>query len=655
MSEGDLGSRSSEAWQVKSSGPGAVSRLASSISSFKLNAMFKAKKDDYEIQKQHLPKSKWEVVAWSAVVSVILMICGFIIFVVSGSMGSHKGKQIYEELNSTWNGTGLYVALFWIGILLSLAFCMLSIVGVFVLFYQEMKMEWRRLGLVKADDLNNTKWTSKLTQKFTLFLAILFTLSVLWYMVQAAASWSLIWYFHSLENMTGVPLSTSKASLLMTVEERLRPVLPELESLFPNVTEQEALTTFCPSLLCVDLMAFKFIKSDQCICNKTVIESVNSLSGEAATLYIVNLVGVVILFLASLVLALRCMLAAASIQLRLKHWEYMQPVLVATGITSPTDGERMLASEANRNIFGHQSADVHRGKSPQDNVHETSSLPVLQRITSDYIPKEPAKYHQQVLDSYFPSVGTDGMTHHDVEMGMHDTAGGLGNDQANDYKLENGASHVSLNGNATPLAITVSKSFGDSMVKSLEKIQNLEEDDKFSNGMAGPDTGASGVDRMNLRNWDDSDHTVPLPEGVGIDVDLDEIRRRSKEKYSEANDSTARSINFGESSPVSKYQIFESGHMSSPESMSTRESTLVGQRVSVVQAYSTGKKKNSQTKSRISFKDICQAEKKTPDTNSASKKMKKSKTKRKPSLEVGLENPYLNWGDSDDSSSTENA
>jgi hypothetical protein len=95
--------------------------------------------------------------------------------------------------------------------------------------------------------------------------------------------------------------------------------------------------------------------------------------------------------------------------------------------------------------------------------------------------------------------------------------------------------------------------------------------------------------------------------------------------------------------------------MSSPESLSTRESTLAGQRLSVVQAYSAGKKKNGQTKSRVSFEDICRLEKEPPGTSSASKKKKKSKTKRKPSLEVGLENPYLNWGDSDDSSSTENA
>ncbi len=43
----------------------------------------------------------------SAVVSVVLMIAGVIILIVSGTMGSNKGKQIYEELNSTWNGTGL--------------------------------------------------------------------------------------------------------------------------------------------------------------------------------------------------------------------------------------------------------------------------------------------------------------------------------------------------------------------------------------------------------------------------------------------------------------------------------------------------------------------------------------------------------------------
>eukprot|EP00890_Picochlorum_soloecismus_P005855 jgi/Picsp_1/6270/NSC_03622-R1_---NA--- len=667
----DQGSRGSEAWQVKKSGTGAMGRLASSITSFKLNAMYKSRKNDFEIQKEHLPKSKWEIVAWSAVVSVVLMIAGVIILIVSGTMGSNKGKQIYEELNSTWNGTGLYVALFWIGILLSLMFCTLSIFSVFVLFYQEMKMEWRRLGLVKTDALKDRKWTSKLTQKFTVFLAILFTLSVLWYVVQAAASWSLILYYHSLENMTEVPLSASKESLLITVEDRLRPVLPQLESLFPNVTDQEALATFCPSLVCVDLMAYRFIKSDECICNRTIIESVNSLSGEAATLYIVNLVGVVILLLASLVLALRCMLAAASIQLRLKHWEYMQPVLVATGITSPSDGERMLAPEATRQLFGDQSADGQRVKSPQENLHETSNLPVLHRITSDYIPKESIKYQQQVLDSYFPPVGAGGIVHHDVEMGMLGPSGGPGNDrggsksaQANKDERESGApraavpqegaSHVLLNGNTTPLAITVSKSFGDSMVQSLEKIQNLEEDEQISSVLGGLDTGASGVHGINFHRWDASDHPVRLTERVGTTIDLGENQDSTgKRPLVKSNDNMAKILNFGETSPVSKYHNFDSSHMSSPESQSTRESVLVGQRVSVVQAYSAGKKKSGQIKSKVSFEDICPPEKKPPDTSSAKKK--KSKAKRKPSLDVGLENPYLNWGDSDDSSSTENA
>jgi len=631
--------------------------------------MFRSKKDDYEIQKQHMPKSKWEIVAWSAVISVILMSSGVIIFIVSGSMGSNKGKQIYNELNSSWNGTGLYVAVFWIGILLSLLFCTLSIISVFVLFYQEMKMEWRRLGLVKTEALKDKRWTSRVTHNFTVFLAILFTLSVLWYVVQAAASWSLILLYHSLEAMTEVPLSASKETLLINVEDKLRPVLPELENLFPNVTEQEALTTFCPSLLCVDLMAYKFIKSDECICNKTIIESVNSLSGEAVTLFIVNLVGIIILLLASLVLALRCMLAAASIQLKLKHWEYMQPVLVATGITPASDGEKMLAPEATRRFFGDQSAGNQRVKSHQNNLHETSSLPVLQRITSNYIPKESIKYQQQVLDSYFPPIGTGGMVHRDVEMGMQSPADGEGNhrgagkaSQASEHeKLENGAPRavlqkgaysMLLNSNTTPPAVTVSKSFGDPMVQSLEKIQNIE-GEQISNVLGGPDTGASGVHGLNFHSWNDSDHPVPSGERVGARIDLGE-NQDSKGKHPDSNDSIAKSLNFGETSPISKYQNFDASHMSSPQSQSTRESILVGQRLSVVHAYSTGKK-NGMTKSRVSFQDISQPEKKPPEmSSSSSSKKKKSNVKRKPSLDVGLENPYLNWSDSDDSSSSEN-
>lgn len=288
--------------------------------------------DEYEVQ--HRPKKKWQVVPWRAVIGVVLMVCGMVTYIVSSRLGAAKGNSLYNALDSDWANAGFYVTLNWFSLTLLILFTVLSIVLMYLVFNQEMRMEWNRLGLGEnpSNPAKKKSWTASMTHKCMIVMAIVFIISLIWYLILVAADWNLISSYSTLANAAAVPISGEKEQLAIKVAQQLKPVATELVDTFENisVTPEEVLKTFCPSLLCIDLMAFETVESGKCICDREVIESVHDLANEAVVYYIINLVAVGILFLACLALSFRSMATAAAIKVHLKHWEYMQPVLVAS-------------------------------------------------------------------------------------------------------------------------------------------------------------------------------------------------------------------------------------------------------------------------------------------------------------------------------------
>jgi len=296
---------------------------------------------DHEVENQNMPKSKCQLVPWTAVVGGVAMIIGLLMFVISGSLAHHYSRNIFNALKSSFSSKELFSALFIVAQVVSGIFVILSIVSIYVLFKQEMKMEWRRLGMVKGSDNMQEipglrGWTSKRMLQFIIGLSFVFTLAACWYVVTIVGSSTLIIVYNELEVSTSpynITESYPDAPLDAAVIEK------EVDSLIFEFRDTLNVSRFdledierilCPAISCVDFSSISYVASDECVCDPATLESVSAWAYQAKTWYIAALVAACLMFLSASALGLRCMIAGATIRVRLKHWEYMQPVLVAS-------------------------------------------------------------------------------------------------------------------------------------------------------------------------------------------------------------------------------------------------------------------------------------------------------------------------------------
>ena len=259
---------------------------------------------------------------------------------VGVSFANKYTNRIYKELNTSFTRTRTFSALFVSGIVLSCFFAILSFFAVHVLFVQEMKMEYRRYGLVKPKKNLPGTWTSKRLTWYIKLLAALYILASCWYVLEVAGIWGLyLWYGDVSSASQSVEEQLADQSL--TAEEEA-----QIDEDFANLGNSASF--LCPSLYCLDLKAIAFINSQQCVCNSTTVANVHGWTIEAQKFYIVALVGAGLLFLATLILGMRCMLAGAKVQIRLQHWEYMQPVLLSTDMETGRNRERTSSADGIR-------------------------------------------------------------------------------------------------------------------------------------------------------------------------------------------------------------------------------------------------------------------------------------------------------------------
>mmetsp|Transcript_2074 Transcript_2074/g.4284 ORF Transcript_2074/g.4284 Transcript_2074/m.4284 type:complete len:649 (-) Transcript_2074:66-2012(-) len=296
---------------------------------------------DHEVENQSMPKSKWQLVPWTAVVGVIMMIIGLLMFVISGSFGHHYSRMIFNGLQSSFSSKKLFSALFIAAQVVSGVFVILSIVSIYVLFKQEMKMEWRRLGMVKGSDNMHEipglrGWTSKRMLQFIIGLSFVFTLAASWFLVTIVGASTLVIVYNELEISTSpynITESYPAAALDAGVIEReVDALIVEFQNTLNasqfNLEEVERI--LCPAISCVDFSSISYVATEECVCDPATLESVSNWAHEAKSCYIAALVAACLMFLSASALGLRCMIAGATIRVRLQHWEYMQPVLVAS-------------------------------------------------------------------------------------------------------------------------------------------------------------------------------------------------------------------------------------------------------------------------------------------------------------------------------------
>lgn len=256
---------------------------------------------------------------------------------VGVSFASKYTNRIYKELNTSFTRTGTFSALFVSGIVLSCFFAILSFFAVHILFVQEMKMEYRRFGLVKPKKNLPGTWTSKRLTWYIKLLAILYILASCWYVLEVAGIWGLYLWYGDI-NSASQTVEEQLAHHSLTAEEEA-----QIQDDYANLGNSAVF--LCPSLYCLNLKAIAFINSQQCVCDSTTIGNVHGWSIEAQKFYLVALVGACLLFLATLILGMRCMLAGAKVQIRLQHWEYMQPVLLSADMENGRNRERTSSAE----------------------------------------------------------------------------------------------------------------------------------------------------------------------------------------------------------------------------------------------------------------------------------------------------------------------
>ena len=174
---------------------------------------------------------------------------------------------------------------------------------------------------------------------------VMYIVSACYFVIKISATWSLgLWYkgLHSITEPALSPeeevqqiLGTSGESNVtqQAVEDYIRTITEEFNS-FLNQSSLDNLAAaeiLCPGLFCVNLDALSFITSDECICNATTIEAVYAWSAQARTYFITALVGACLLFLSTLILGMRSMLAGSKAKVRLSQWEIVAPMLVPHG------------------------------------------------------------------------------------------------------------------------------------------------------------------------------------------------------------------------------------------------------------------------------------------------------------------------------------
>lgn len=296
---------------------------------------------DHEVENQSMPKNKWQLMPWIAVLGVIVMIIGLLMFVISGSFGHHYSRMIFNALQSSFSSKKLFSALFIVAQVVSGVFVLLSIVSIYVLFKQEMKMEWRRLGMVKGSDNMHEipglrGWTSKRMLQFIIGLSLVFTFAACWYVITIVGAATLVIVYNELEVSTSpynITESYPDAALdVVVIEREVDALIVEFQNTLNgsqfNLEEVERI--LCPAISCVDFSSISYVATEECVCDPATLESVSNWAHEAKSCYIAALVAACLMFLSASALGLRCMIAGATIRVRLQHWEYMQPVLVAS-------------------------------------------------------------------------------------------------------------------------------------------------------------------------------------------------------------------------------------------------------------------------------------------------------------------------------------
>jgi hypothetical protein len=285
-------------------------------------------------------------IAWTAVIGLFLLFAGFVLFVVGTSVGRRYAAKIDTAINTEFTSQEMQSILYAISICFTAVFAVLAIVSVQTLLIQEKKLDVYRYGARNTLETNKGRlWSSKQMKMYIMVMNVMYIVSACYFVIQISATWSLVLWYKDLHSITEPALSpeeqvqqilgTSGESNVtqQAVEDYIRTITEEFNS-FLNQSSLDNLAAaeiLCPGLFCVNLDALSFITSDECICNATTIEAVYAWSAQARTYFITALVGACLLFLSTLILGMRSMLAGSKAKVRLSQWEIVAPMLVPHG------------------------------------------------------------------------------------------------------------------------------------------------------------------------------------------------------------------------------------------------------------------------------------------------------------------------------------
>lgn len=404
-----------------------TSRRDSNKSSIFTRAKQRFSTNDEEPSKKR--KSRLRAIAWTAVIGVILLVVGFMLFVVGASLGRRYTEKINSAIDTEFAYQNTQLILYVISVCFSTMFAALAIASVHILFLQEKKLDVYRYGARKmAKTGKGSLWSSKRMKVFITVMNILFIVSACYFVIQIVATWSLVLWYRDLNSMSEPALSLDEDIQLIlessgvtnvteqTVEEYLTTLTEDFqrvlnESSFDNIITNEIV---CPGLYCVNLESVSFITSDECICNETTIDVINHWSAVASLYYIISLTGACSLFLSILILGMRCMLAGSKVKVRLSHWEFVAPMLVAQDHGSSPSGNSSWDGSSDQIRI---RTDSNKPKHP---LYMGTPMGILGTGGDAEEMGESAPID---IDTYFPTVDLEyveqGMSHSDISFGSH--------------------------------------------------------------------------------------------------------------------------------------------------------------------------------------------------------------------------------------------